>query len=132
MRLNAKKCKVIFTPGKDTLIPPTLQLDGNEIEIVTSYKYLGVEITNNLDWSIQWEKIQKNISSIPYLIKQLKRLGFSQDILITVYKSLVISHFDYNSPILTTTTKYIKSQINQTQKKILRIIGLNEKQVSEK
>ena len=31
MRLNAKKCKVIFTPGKDTLIPPTLQLDGNKL-----------------------------------------------------------------------------------------------------
>ena len=120
---------MIFTPGKDTLIPPTLQLDGNEIEIVTSYIYLGVEITNNLDWSIQWERIQKNISSIPYLIKQLRRLGFSQNILITVYKSLVISHFDYSSPILSTTTKYIKSQINQTQKKILRIIGFNEKKV---
>ena len=107
----------IFTPGKDNLIPPTLQLDGNEIEIVSSYKYLGIEINKNLDWSIQWERIQKNINSIPYLIKQLRRLSFSRDILITVYKSLVISHFDYSSPILSTTTKYIKSKINKTQKR---------------
>ena len=59
MGLNANKCKAIFTPGKDNLIPPTLQLDGNEIEIVSSYKYLGIEINKNLDWSIQWERIQK-------------------------------------------------------------------------
>ncbi|CAF1026778.1 unnamed protein product [Brachionus calyciflorus] len=37
MRLNPIKCKVIFTPVKDNLSPPKLQLDGNEIETVSSF-----------------------------------------------------------------------------------------------
>ena len=48
MRLNAKKCKAIFNPGKNNLYPPTLILDGGEIEIVSSYKYLGIVINKSL------------------------------------------------------------------------------------
>ncbi|CAF1022654.1 unnamed protein product [Brachionus calyciflorus] len=33
----------------DNLSPPKLQLDGNEIETASSYKYLGIEINNKLD-----------------------------------------------------------------------------------
>ena len=55
--------------------------------------------------------------------QQLKRLGFSKDILVSVYKSLVVSHLDYNSPVLLTTTNEVKTQINNLQKSFLRIIG---------
>ena len=111
MRLNIKKCKVVFTPGKDTEKSPTLSINGSELEVVESYIYLGIVINNKLDWSQQWDHIAKAPSHIPFLIKQLKRLGFCKDILVTVYKSLVVSHLDYNSPVLLTATNDIKSQI---------------------
>ena len=112
-----KKCKIVFTQGKDTDKPPPLSINGSELEVVDSYRYLGIVINNKLDWSQQWDRIEKVTSHIPYLIKQLKRLGFSKDILVTVYKSLVVSHLDYNSPVLLTATNAVKMQINNQQKK---------------
>ena len=65
MRLNPKKCKAIFNPGKNNLSPPTLFLDGGEIEIVSSYKYIGIEINKSLDWNLQWESFQiKSVVSL--------------------------------------------------------------------
>ena len=118
------KC-VVFTSGKDTEKFPTLSINGSELEVVESYRYLGIVIINKLDWSQQWDHIAKVTSHIPFLIKQLKRLGFSKDILVSVYKSLVVSHLDYNSPVLLTTTNEVKTQINNLQKRILRIIGIS-------
>ena len=126
MRLKIKKCKVVFTPGKDAEKSPSLSIKGYELEVVESYRYLGIAINNKLDWSQQWDHIAKVTSHVPYLIKQLKRLGFNKAILVTVYKSLAVSHLDYNSPVLLSTTNEIKTQINNLQKRILRIIGINQ------
>ncbi len=68
---------------------------------------------------------------MPFLIKQLKRLGFKEEILITVYKSLFVSHLDYNSPVLTSATCEIKAQINSVQNRILKIIGISKSESSE-
>ena len=132
MKLNTKKCKVIFTPGTAAEQPPKLYLNGEELEIVESYRYLGIEINNKLDWSQQWGRILKNTNSVPFLIKQLKRLGFKKDILTTVYKSLFVSHLDYNSPILISATCEIKAQINSVQNRILKIIGIDKNEAFEK
>ena len=81
--------------------------------------------------SQQWNRILKNTNSVPFLVKQLKRLGFKKDILTTVYKSLFVSHLDYNSPILISATCEIKAQINNVQKRILKIIGIDNKEALE-
>ncbi|CAF0703572.1 unnamed protein product [Brachionus calyciflorus] len=56
--------EIISEPTVDAkiikLYQPALVLDGCEIEIVSSYKYLGIEINKSLDWNLQWENIQKN------------------------------------------------------------------------
>jgi hypothetical protein len=132
MKLNTKKCKVVFTPGKDADQPPKLYLSGEELEVVDSYCYLGIDINNKLDWSQQWNRILKKTNSVPFLIKQLKRLGFKKDILTTVYKSLFISHLDYNSPVLISTTLETKAQINRVQARILKIIGIKRTESLEK
>ena len=73
MKLNSKKCKAVFTPGSDADKPPKLYLKGELLEIVDSYRYLGIDINNKLDWNQQWERILKSTSSVPFLIKQLKK-----------------------------------------------------------
>ena len=69
--------------------------------------------------------VQQQTSSIPHLIKQLKRQRFSEAILITIYKSLVLSHINYSSPALASTTEAVKSEIQRLHNRILRIIGIN-------
>ena len=125
MRLNTTKCKVLFIPSKTNINPPIITLNGEQLEVVNSYKYLGVELNTKLDWSQQWNRVLKLISSIPYLIKQLKRLGFREEILVNVYRSLVISHIDYSCLVLTSTNCTIKNEMVGFQNRILRIIGIS-------
>ena len=51
MKLNTTKCKVIIVQSKEAILqPPTIQLNSQPLDVVSSYKYLGVEINNKLDW----------------------------------------------------------------------------------
>jgi hypothetical protein len=123
MRLNTSKCKIIsfHTPS-----PPSITLNGHLLEYVTSYKYLGVLLNNKLDSNQQWERVYSSICSLPFLLKQLKLVGWSQKMLITAYKAYGISHFVYSAPILTSCNTNSKSEMSHFQRKILRIIGISQ------
>ena len=125
MRLNTSKCKILFIPSTAKSTPPHITLNDHHLEIVNSYKYLGVELNAKLDWSQQWDRVHHYIRSVPFLVKQLKRLGFREHILISVYRSLAISHLNYSSPVLISTSVAIKHEIADFQKRILRIIGIS-------
>ena len=101
MRLNEGKCKVLYIPDNniDTALP-LVKLSDKPLEIVESYKYLGIDINDKLDWSQHWERIRKRIGPVPYLLKQLKLDGFKEEILVTVYRSHLLSHIGYSAPAL--------------------------------
>ena len=113
MRLNEVKCKVLSISNiKDNSLP-VIKLSGKPPEIVESYKYLGTKINKNLDWSEQWQKIQKRIGPVPYLSRQLKLDGFRMEILISVYRSYLLSYIGYSSPALISVTAEIESEMQQ-------------------
>ena len=126
MRLNTGKCKVLYFQGNDTKpSKPQIMLHGTKLEVVNSYKYLGVELNNTLEWSQQWHRVKSLTSSIPFLIKQLRRTGFERGILVNVYRSLVLSHFNYSAPLLASASQADKNEMKALQKRMLRIIGIN-------
>jgi hypothetical protein len=77
-----------------------------------------------LDPLKQWQHIQININSFPFLLKQLKRCGLVENILVTTYKSLVLSHFNYSSTFLDSATAGTKQDMQSFQNRILQIIGI--------
>ncbi len=132
MRLNEKKCKVIFIKNSASDSAPVTTLGGEALEIVNSYKYLGVDINDQLDWTQQWTRIQRKIVSIPYLLKQLRFDGFKEEILVTVYRSCALSHIVYSSPALISTSAAIKDEMERYQRRALRIIGISEETALKK
>lgn len=112
-------------PAKRTDPPPALTLNGSLLENVDSYKYLGIEINAQLDSNQQWDRVYSLISTIPFLLKQLKRSGLEEQVLINTYKSLVLSHFSYSATVLVSTTDAAKHEMAVFQNRILRIIGVS-------
>ena len=54
MRLNTTKCKVIsYVPKSASPLEPIL-LNNNQLEVVNMYKYLGINLTPNMDNDQQW------------------------------------------------------------------------------
>ena len=72
MRLNEKKCKdlvINFLKYQPTVITP-IQLNGIVIDRVSSYKLLGVIISNDLSWNEHCDSIQYS-----FVLLTLKRVG---------------------------------------------------------
>ena len=110
MKLNTTKCKVIIVQSKEAILqPPTIQLNSQPLDVVSSYKYLGVEINNKLDLDQKWLIVQSKTRSIPYLVKRLKFMGFKQELLVNVYRALALSHFNY-SPSLKRSIREVKEK----------------------
>ena len=132
MRLNEDKCKVLYIPGQQISPKPVATISGKQLELVDSYKYLGIIINNELDWTDQWEKVQKSSGSTIYLLKRLKTCGFTENILVSVYRSYFLSHINYSSPALLSATLNTTAEIQRVQSRALKIIGLDEEQALQK
>jgi len=125
MRLNTTKCKVLSIRPKDSTPPPIVMLNNSALEEVDTYKYLGVNLTNTLNWDAQWYRVYEITRNFPYLLSQLKKSGFRESILINVYRSYALSHFIYSAPILTSVSEKAKLEISRFHNKALRIININ-------
>ena len=72
--LNIKKTKeLVIDPRRSTrttTVPITIQ--GEDIELVDSYKFLGVHLNKNLDWRDNTEAVYKKGQSRLYLLRRLK------------------------------------------------------------
>ena len=101
MRLNEKKCKdmvINFLKYQPTVITP-IQLNGIVIERVSSYKLLGVIITNDLSWNEHCDSIHKKATKRLFVLRTLKRVGLGTNDLVLVYCSIVRSIVEYASPV---------------------------------
>jgi hypothetical protein len=89
-------------------------------------------MSRTLDGDQQWERVQKIISSLPYLIKQLKRIGFRLEILINIYRTHGLSNFIYSAPTISSSPDPAKVEMEKFQRRILRIVNLDPDLASSK
>ena len=80
----------LISAGADT--PRTsVNIQGMDIELVTSYKYLGVHLNNKLDWTDHASEHFKKVQSRLYLLRRLRPFGVQGALLKTFYDSVVAS-----------------------------------------
>jgi hypothetical protein len=133
MKLNVNKCELMyFPPNKRDNFQPVITLGAATLKIVDSYKYLGFLLNTKLDSNMQWDRVLENFSSVPHLLRQLRRIGLCTEILINVFKSLVLSHFRYSGILLDSCTERTKDEMQHFQNKLLRIIGVQRDEACTK
>jgi hypothetical protein len=90
--------------------PEFIHIKNNKIEVVSSFKLLGVEFNDHLDLQPYVDSQLKTIRAKTYSIKRLFFL--SENTRLHFFKSFVLPHFDYcNSLVI-----YLcKTQINQLE-----------------
>jgi len=129
MIISEKKTKSLQTNKSGTT---AITVNGEIIENVEKYKYLGVQINKDLNWDEHWHTISQRFNPTLYLIKTLKNLFLPTEILITVYKSLVLSQIISNATTLCSTTQAAKDEMESLQKRFLRAIGLQSEEEIKK
>ena len=105
LMLNVLKCKqMILSRKQHPVAPLNVKVDGNALEIVDAYKYLGVWITSDHDLS--WAKqLEENCKKANQKIGMLYRRFYefcSTDTLKCLYMlplKLVLPHLEYAVPV---------------------------------
>ena len=124
MQLNADKCKEIrisFARNQPELNPITIE--NQIIEVVSDFKVLGLNISNNLTWNKHITELVKKASKRIYFLIQLKRAKIPIQELITFYITCIRSVLDYAVPVFHySLPKYLSQDLERVQKRVFGII----------
>ena len=124
MRLNAKKTKefrVSFLQSEPEL--NHLVIEGSPLEVVDSFKLLGVNLSNDLSWNIHVSNITAKASKRLYALRIPKRHGIPVKNLITIFCSLIRPVLEYACQIWHSSLPIMLSdQIKHIQKRALKIV----------
>ncbi|TWW62632.1 hypothetical protein D4764_04G0012790 [Takifugu flavidus] len=74
---------------------PAVNILGTDVDVVESYKYLGVHLNNNLDWTHNTDALVKKGNSRLFLLRRLGSFGVQGPLLRTFYDSVVGSAIFY-------------------------------------
>ena len=117
--LNVAKSKLMLF-FKSLKRPPKLRLtiNGDIIEQVEEFNFLGITVDQNVTWDAHITKISIKLARVVGILHKLKHT-FPQHILRTIYNSLIHPHFIYGLYLWGLKCRLIKV----LQKKAVRILA---------
>ena len=123
-KLNTKKTKemVISFKRTPTEVPP-LTLNNTIIDRVSTFKLLGVLLTDTLSWDENTNALLAKSAPRIYYLKQLRRSGMEDVDLLVFYKAIIRPVLEYACPVWHPgLTKAQSDIIEGIQRRSLRII----------
>jgi hypothetical protein len=88
----------------------TATLNDIDLKLVEKYEYLGVVLNNSMNYDAQFEVSSSKTNPHIYLLKKLRRMGFTEDKLVCIYKSLTLSQYIYSAPLLASASTRAKKK----------------------
>ena len=125
LSLNVLKTKCLFTGTRQkiSLLPSELHiyLDGHSIERVNSYRCLGVQVDETLSWEAHIFEVVGKVAQVLAALRRLRQIC-PQSTLVTIYKSLILPHFDYCSAVWGCIGNGLSQKLEKLQNRAARII----------
>ena len=75
MSFHPDKCNVLRVTKKRTPINSTYKLKGQELEELSTSKYLGVDLSNNLEWKEHTNRTVKKANSVLGFLRRNLRIN---------------------------------------------------------
>ena len=99
LQLNTLKTKeLVIDFGRDRPRPRPVLLGAEEMEVMETYKYLGLWLDNKLGWTSNTKQLYKKAQSRMYFLKKLRSFNICRKLLRMFYQSVVASFLSYTSP----------------------------------
>ncbi len=96
LQLNTSKTKeLVIDFGKSRPRPRPVSIRDDEVEIVGSYKYLGVWLDKELDWACNTDYLYKRGQSKLYFLRRLRSFNVCRKLLWMFYQTVVASVLFY-------------------------------------
>ena len=114
--VDPSKCQVVRLTTSRKLINVTYTLHGQVLEVVTSAKYLGVDISSGLSWNHHIDRITKNATrTLNFVQRNIKTRN--QKVRETAYNTLVRPQLGYTTPVWDPHTKEKVLQLEKVQRR---------------
>lgn len=126
LQLNATKTKelvVDFRRSKPHMQP--VSIEGVNVEVVSTYKYLGVHLDNKLDWSANSDALYRKGQSRLYFLRRLRSFNICSKLLRMFYQSVIASVLFYAVVCWGGSTKKRDAgRLNRLVKKAGSVVGI--------
>ena len=93
-------------------------INDKQIENVSAFKFLGIMFDEHLSWKSHTRMVTNKLAKVVGILNRLKRI-YPEQILLTIYNSLFISHINYGLLLWWND----QDRVNQLQKKAVRIVS---------
>ena len=124
MRFQPVKCNMMTLSRKKKTIEYKYTLKGTELEFLTSIKYLGVNITNDLHWGKLIEEIcNKSYRTLGLLKRNLS--SCPMEVKLQAYKGLIRPVLEYASTAWDPHQSYLQEKLEKVKKRAARFIISN-------
>ena len=124
MRFQPVKCNVMSITRKRSKTRYQYRLEGSVLAWVTSVKYLGVTISEDLKWNIHIGNIcTKAYRTLGLLRRNLS--GCPQNVKETAYKGLVRPVLEYASSVWDPHCSFLTNDIEKIQNRSARFVTSN-------
>ena len=113
---NTTKCKYMLITRKKRprpMHPPAILINGTPLDMVDSYKYLGLLISSDLTWSHHIDSICSKARKILGLLYRRFSHDTEPHALLQLYLSLVRPHLEYGSQVW---DPHLQKDINQLER----------------
>ena len=129
MEFHPHKCQVLNITKRRSPVNYTYTIHDHPLETVTSAKYLGVELTNNLSWNTHTENTSKKaLRSIGFLRRNLS--SCPREIKARCYNTFVRPIAEYAGCACAPSTKKVIAKLESIQKRAARFVMNNYSQES--
>ena len=102
-------------------MPGDVNFSGVQIEKVSTTKFLGLHIDDQLNWKCHIDKLCKLLSRNTGVIHKLKSV-FPEEILVILYSSLILPYLNYGILAWGKTLKTQLERLFKIQKRVVRIV----------
>ena len=121
LSLNIAKTKyMVFHTSKRNMIYPNLKVNNNTIERVTEFNFLDVILHSHMTWNKHINHISMKIARSIGILYRLRNV-YPESVLVTMYNTLILPHFQYCLLLWGSVVKENHS-LHLLQKKAVRII----------
>ena len=95
LSLNVGKTKfMVFHSARKVVRYPVLVINNTPIERVTNFNYLGLQLSNDLNWDKHKCVISLKLTKTIGVLNRL-RYEYPEEILLTLYNTLILPHLNY-------------------------------------
>ena len=121
LQLNPQKCQVMCISRRKNKPSPEYFVSNSKLSAATSLRLLGVQISSDLTWNEQVSSVTKKCNRLLGFLRTVVG-NQNQNILLTLYRSLVLPIIDFCSPVWLVYSKNHINNLETIQRRATRFI----------